>query len=734
MMAGFENPNILALLVLALPGLYLAWKRDERFKQLIGVSRFVIIALLIAAAASPFITSEQKVARQPEITVLKDSSTSTDILDSMELETEKIEVREKTIASGNTSDLKNGLLRNLEPNTNYLVVSDFQSSTPLKEVAARFNQANSTLNALKTETEAEASVTVSGPEETVPGAKNRFTVRVESTGDIPEPTVKLDGSEVELLRTSNSTWRFRKKFATQGSHTITASIDVSDHWSRNNRYYHAVEVTEKPDVLIVGSEESLGDKLEKFYDVKYRNSVPEDLSSYYTVILKKDPGEVGKSRLTPYVTEGNGLVYTGDYNSDMNILPVKSVSDEQQTKGAKVMMVIDVSKSTGETGSVKKEKKIAYNLVEKLPFNNRVGLVAYNEEAYLINRPKPLASYRDQLKQNIARLETGGNSFHHIGLKGGKKALNETGNMILITDGRITAFGRNINTERKSKEIASSLEVRLITVGVGDDQNEAFLRDLAERGNGLYLDAQDSGRLQFMFNAGGAAGRTEPLVTVNPDHFITEGLKLSSSAAVFDSVKPRTGADLLVTSTSGKPFLSTWHYGLGRVAAFSGGSKDLSGVTRIDPLLATRTVSWTVGDPKRKQDKWLTVESSRRPENPEARASYDAPGFKRQGRDLFTRELDPESLGFHGVEGHVYGYNYNPEIEEVGYSESMSDVVRDTGGKVYTPDEKQEIISDVRQFSNREIVAKKSVSGHLIFLALLVFLAEVGYRKLEGKK
>ncbi len=757
-MAGFENPNILALLLLALPGIYLIWKRDERFKQVIGLSRFVIIALLIAAAASPFITAEQKVTRQPEITVLKDSSTSSQLLDSIDLETEEIDVREKVIASGNTSDLKNGVLRNLEPNTNYLVLSDFQSSTSLEGVAERFNQQNSTLNALKAELEPEASVSISGPEETVPGAQNSFTVTVDSTSEIPEPSVELDGEEVELRRTGNKTWSFSETFSSQGSHTVEAAIDVDDRWSRNNRYYHAIDVTEKPDVLVVGQEGGLGDQLSEFYNVEYSPNVPEELGSYYTVILKKTPGQTGKSRLNPYVTEGNGLVYTGDYDTDMNILPVKSVPKEQQTKGAKIMIAFDKSLegATQESDCVEYEttltgdrqckawagnketamaKVLAYNLVEELPYNTRIGAIAFDSSAYLVSKPVTLASNRESLKEKISSVLIHREpSYYHTGLRGAKEELNGTGNIIFITSGKAHAASKAVNSLQKSRDIASNLDVKLITVGVGDDTNEEFMKDLAERGNGHYLDADETGRLKFEFGSGGTEGRTEPIVIVNPDHFITGGLELSSTATIFDPVETRTGADLLVTSTSGKPFLSTWHYGLGRVAAFSGGSKDLSSVSRIDPLILTRTVSWTVGDPKRKQDRWLDVNSARKPENPEARASYELSGFKRQAEELYTRELDPDTPGFHGVEGRVYAYNYNPEIEEIGYNDEMSSIVRSTGGKVYSPDERQEIISDVKQFSNREITAKKSVASHLIFLALLVFLAEVGYRKMEGKK
>ncbi len=730
MTAGFEQPSLLGLLVLALPGLYLAVKHEEKYRKLISLSHSLLIALLVVAAASPFISAEASVMEQPEITVLKDESSSAKILEDADLELEGVKIREKIIASGNNSDLEHGMLRNLDPNSAYIAVSDFQSDSSLKEVADRFQRQNSTLSALRVDTEDEASVKIEGPGATVPGATNQFRVRVRSTSEIPVPEVTLDGQEVDLTRTGNSTWEFSRTFSEKGAHRVKASIDEDDEFRQNNNYYHVVEVNEKPEILVLGVEGGIGDRLEEFYEVEHTDSLPDDLSPYYTIIMKEDPAE----EPVEYISRGNGVVYTADYEKTLDTLPVKTVPEDEQNKGAKILLAIDISVGTGEGGAAKRIKQVSYNLVEDLPFNNRVGAVAYNREAYIMEKPDSLSKNRNRLKQKIARLEPEGPSFHNNGILGAKELLNGTGNIILISDGKIGGLGQNRDVDSKAKQVASDLDVKLITVGVGKDRNEDFLRDLASRGNGRYLDAEDSYRLQFEFEAGGASGETVPLVIVNPDHFITDGLETSSSATHFDSVTPRTGAKLLATGTNGKPFLTAWRYGIGRVAAFSGGDSDLSQVSRTDPLLITRAVSWSVGDPKRKQDQWTRIENSRRPEEVEARSSEKLDGFKRQSQDLYTATLEPESLGFHSVAGRPYGYSYNKEIEEIGYSDSMRDLVRDTGGEVYSPDETDEIEQDLTRFSQNQVVTKKPLSNHLLVVAMVLFLGEVGYRKMNGKK
>jgi len=226
---------------------------------------------------------------------------------------------------------------------------------------------------------------------------------------------------------------------------------------------------------------------------------------------------------------------------------------------------------------------------------------------------------------------------HHAGLQGAERSLDNTGNIILITDGKISRYGQRVNTESRSRSIAANLDVQLLTVGVGEDKNEDFLQELARLGNGDYLEGDDSGRLSFRFGAGGTGGSSERIVVVDKSHFITENLEADTSITGFQPVDEKTSADLLVTSNTGKPYLTTWRYGLGRVASFTGGTDDLSQLLTYDPKLATRTVSWTVGDPQKKQDKWIKIDDSRKGETVEIRASYPVDGLNRQSENLYLQ-------------------------------------------------------------------------------------------------
>lgn len=766
-MAGLTYPMMLGLAVLVIPMFYLLYKRSERFPKLVALSRALILLLLVGAAAQPYVNTDQSISETPEVTILKDESSSTDLLQEENLDFENVNVRERTIASGNTSDLRNGLLRNLDQNTNYLVISDFQSSSPLGGVADRFDRSNATINTIKYDTRRDASVWIDGPSTSVPGAETQFTIKVSSTRQNPTPTVTIDGEEVQPIHSGNGTWRTSRTFESQGSHTVKAELNVNDSFENNNAYHHAIDITEKPEILVIGNKGQLGEKLSEFYDVTYKRSVPEDLSPYYTVITTEDTND---DSLIPYVTEGNGLIHTGEpQDNSLDILPVKKVPKDQQTEAAKILLLVDISargctqtqndnidddeeiiaeeetrlgntqytvcKKENEVG---RSIEVARALVREMPFNTKIGVMHYAEDVYTFNRgtdPVPLEKNRQLLQENLRVRPQLSNSFHHVGLSGAKQVMNGTGNIVMLSDGRITAFGRNENTAQKSKQIASNLEdTRLITVGVGPDRNKEFLRELANRGGGQYLEGENSGRLSFIFAAGGSEGKNTPVVVTNPDHFITSGMELSTSVSDFDRVEAKKGADRLASGTNGNAFLTSWRYGIGRVAAYSGDSEQLDKTVTSDPLLVTRSVAWTVGDPKRKLDEWVRVENERRPNAVEARSSDEREGFKRQREDLYTLEVTPNSTGFGRIEGKYYGYNYEEEYQEVGYRNEMESIVSDTGGEVYSPDEKERLVEDIKNFSEKKIVKQQQLGSYLIAAALLIFLAEVGYRKVNGKK
>lgn len=753
-MISFQYPELLGLILVLTLLLFIAYRTGSDHTRNIMLGHFFAGAALVIALSSPYIVENSTIEEQPRVVVLDDQSPSSQLMQKPELDLEGIEADKNIVSTGNSTDLESGFVRNLEPNTQYLVMSDMQAESTEK-ITQEYSKVNSTLNFLKTEMDQDTSVTVSGPDSTVVGASNQFTVQVHSTTDnTPEPEVTVNGQTVRLKEQDSGVWSFSYSFDSEGDQRVYAGIEHQDENPQNNEFFKSVYVQEKPQLLSIGDEGDLEEELGEFYDIENRNSLPSDLSDYYSVIMKQDT-EI-TPELTEYIIEGNGLVYTGNYDSDINpVLPVRESDQDSDSEGAQIVFAIDssiiaadcptkvcfteadsedVGEVTGETTN--QALRIAYSLISDLPYNNRVGAIAYRQEAYQIDRPKMLAENRDYLLQELEKIRPEGNALHHNGLQGAREILEEgdEGNIILISDANRNEYNTNANTFEQAEDLASNTDAQIITVGVGDNPNEEFLSKVAENGGGFYLDASDSGRLNFMFEAGGAADETVPLINVNPNHFITDGLELRSTATNFNQVKPRRGADLLVTGTNGNPFLTTWNYGLGRVAAFSAGDSDLSEIMSYDPMLASRSVSWTVGDPNRKQDDWIEIDSGRIGEVVEARSSNNIEGFRRQGPDLYVKEIEPNSTGFNQINGRTYSYNYNEELEKIGYNQEIEQFATDTGGNVYTPADQEQIVEDLQEDSQREVETRRNLAPYFLMLGMIILLGEIGYRKRSGRK
>ena len=120
-MAGLGSPLFLALAVIAAPAVYVLFMRTGKFSKIVGASRTVIVLLLIVAAAGPFVNAQTDFMENAEITILNDNSNSAQLMNAPDLEFEDIQKTEKVIASGNSSDLRGGLLRNLEQNKAYQI-------------------------------------------------------------------------------------------------------------------------------------------------------------------------------------------------------------------------------------------------------------------------------------------------------------------------------------------------------------------------------------------------------------------------------------------------------------------------------------------------------------------------------------------------------------------------------------------------------------------------------------
>jgi len=190
----------------------------------------------------------------------------------------------------------------------------------------------------------------------------------------------------------------------------------------------------------------------------------------------------------------------------------------------------------------------------------------------------------------------------------------------------------------------------------------------------------------------------------------------------------------------GKPILTAWRYGLGRVCAFT--SDDGSAwapevYSAKNSILVSRTVNWAVGDPRPEsgridaEDGWLgtplqiTITSVSPPQ-------IGAGVVEKVGENRYVAVVAPERRGIYTVGDRGIAVNYPLEFRFVGFNPDLLRLIMSNGGMAFSEAEvARDLVEEARERS--EITIQKRVSRRwiLLFSALAIFLSEVIARRLR---
>jgi len=240
-----------------------------------------------------------------------------------------------------------------------------------------------------------------------------------------------------------------------------------------------------------------------------------------------------------------------------------------------------------------------------------------------------------------------------------------------------------------------------------------------------------------------------PIAVVDTNHFITKYTNITALITGYNDVTPKLGSDSLVaTAPQGKPILTTWGFGLGRVASFttdngaqwSGGD---SGVYRGDnSRLISSMINWAIGDPRPRgdvvvqaEDIWagtpgkVVITSSTLPVVNLDGTQLD---LSRTGPSTYETSISPEKGGFHDLSGYGIAVNYPLEYREVGSNEKLKSVIESNGGRVYSEDEVEGLmLLDIKEKAVRTVEEPKSEKEPFLLAALALFLVEVIIRRMK---
>ncbi len=440
-----------------------------------------------------------------------------------------------------------------------------------------------------------------------------------------------------------------------------------------------------------------------------------------------------------------------------------------------MVIVIDSSGSTsGEdptTGLsfIGLEDANALNIIQNIARDSRLGVVAFGGVTAKTDiLPIGSESNKAVLEKFIRDIgPKGGDNPTDIdrGLKAAEELLNSvsgTKEIIVLSDGMMPQEGfdqiKNTVVDLKNKEIKIQFVQVRLSYETTREPNRLY-DELAKAAGGEAIVLNPDERASTLIEGGPGVTPTPtptppeityeyPLAAVNPDHFITKFINLTASVTGYNDVTPKLGSERLVATTRGKPILTTWGFGLGRIASFTtdNGAGETRWASQVysgeSSRLISAMINWAIGDPRPKEgvviqaeDMWggtpgkVVVTSDTLPQ---VKLDGTALDLSRTGPTTYETTINLEKDGFHDLSGYGIAVNYPLEYREVGFNEKLITAIESNGGKVYKEEEVEGyLLLDIKEKAVRTVQEPISQKEPFLLAALGLFLGEVILRRIK---
>jgi uncharacterized membrane protein len=606
----------------------------------------------------------------------------------------------------------------------------------------------------------------------------------------------------------NNTIPINQAFTTLGAHNISVKITPSgeDLNKINNEYQKSIYVIPKPKLTLITNEpdSSLEQVLNSLYNVSSFSNYPgaSALESSKTLVLDNQfidtLSEAQINEIQKYVSNGGGLVVIGgerayNYGNYLNssleeILPVISKPSEYKG-GRNLVLILDVSPST-QGGSTKEDTRVnnsgthgdilgngIYILQNKNLKDANVGVIAFGSEGYDVSGGflfMGLPQNQAILTDKISKLVTSEQEKTSLdqGLKVAKEMLavkDGERDAIIISDGAIKeSYEPGLQAAKELKDMGVNLYFihvhslaapNQIDLKTKDFYAESFMQELGLENNYQRINLTE--RANIVFNPTDKSQEnqnqpkgpaTYPLFAYSPDHFITKNVNLTANITGYNDVTPKAGAErLVITATNGKPVLTTWRFGLGRVAALTtdngkGESSQWASAlySGSSAKLISGTINWAMGDPRAKEgavlegpDTWLGTPSdltlTMYDEGiPQLSMDGTPLNLALTGRNIYETSVNPDSIGIHDISGYPLAVNYALEYRDIGFNKEIEPLILATGGKIYSEKEARAfLLKDARQNSQKEATEPVSLKVYVFLAALILYLSEIIARRIK---
>ena len=605
---------------------------------------------------------------------------------------------------------------------------------------------------------------------------------------------------------TNDTIPISQVFNTLGAHNLTVRISPSgqDLNKINNEFTKSVYVIPKPKITLVTNQPNspLASVLNSLYEVSTVANFPggaDALNETKVIVLDnqhiRSLSEADMREIKSYVSNGGGLIVVGGeraynfgnyLNSSLEeVLPVLSKPSEYKG-GRNLILILDVSPSTRDHGT---QADILGNAIHILRNPNlkdaNVAVIAFGSQAYdvsggfvFLGLPQNQAVLEEKIRrltadeQSKTSLDQGLNTTKDL-LTGKEGRLDA----IIISDGAIEdSYEASLKTAQDLKAMGVNLYFVQIRSPAPSQTNKArqyyaelLMKDIGLENNYMMINRTEEGQEPERVNIDLGPVEKPPeqneeenltltsyaLYIYSPDNFITKDLNLTSNITGYNDVTPKAGAErLVITAATGKPVLTTWRYGLGRVAAFTTDNGDGDGTRWATGLyngsnakLISGMTNWAIANPRAEigavvdaPDTWLGTPSNL------TLVMYDE-GIPRlnldktplelalTGRNTYEASVNPESIGIHDISGYPLAVNYPLEYRDIGLNKDIEPLIIATGGKIYTEQEARALLlKDARENSQREVTEPVGLKVYILLLALLIYLSEIIARRLKEMK
>lgn len=392
-----------------------------------------------------------------------------------------------------------------------------------------------------------------------------------------------------------------------GFHTYEAMIDTPRDSLRDNNQAGAYTVVYgESRVLLVGDEPDTRYLREAFKVEKVPVEVAEsppssaaDAENYDAIFLCNYSGErMGDAQmklLQAYCGDlGGGLAMIGGENSfglgGYRHTPVEEampvtmeIKNKKNFPSLGIVVLVDKSGSMSEALPCGKSKlelaaEAAVAASEMLTDRDSIGVIGFDSAAKW-DCPFQNAGDKRHIQEYIRSLRPGGGTdaipaFNEaIRVLGGAQL--QLKHVIFISDGMVMPG----DYERVVKEL-NSMRATITTIAIGTDADKNFMERIAQQSGGRFYFTDDPSRVPRIFTKETVLAQRSYMIEENFTPTLSQSNEISKGLGAFPvlhgyvSTEQKDRAEIVLKSHKGDPVLATWRYRMGKALAWTSDAKD----------------------------------------------------------------------------------------------------------------------------------------------------------------